>query len=145
MCTGRAAAKKERLTFLLPCPPSVNSYYFRGKTGVFVTEKGKEYRQLTQIRIKVLKMDLNLESKLRLWVVLDPPDRKKRDADNILKCLLDSLQSAEVYKDDSQIADLRVLKKDFKPGLKTEKGCHVIIETLTDDEFEKICEECHVF
>jgi len=32
-----------------------------------------------------------------------PPDRRKRDLDNLGKCIADSLQHARVYADDSQI------------------------------------------
>jgi len=45
-----------------------------------------------------------------MWVELFPPDRRKRDVDNILKALLDALTHAGVYEDDSFIDDLRVVR-----------------------------------
>ncbi len=39
-----------------------------------------------------------------------PPDRRRRDLDNLLKSVLDALEHAGVYADDSQI-DLLVTKR----------------------------------
>jgi crossover junction endodeoxyribonuclease RusA len=39
-----------------------------------------------------------------------PPDRRRRDLDNLLKALLDSIEHAGVYEDDSQI-DLLVARR----------------------------------
>ncbi len=41
-----------------------------------------------------------------------PPDRRRRDLDNVLKALLDSLAHAKVYEDDSQIDVLVVDRKE---------------------------------
>lgn len=56
----------------------------------------------------------NLQTKFtsceRLSLTIDayPPDRRKRDLDNILKSLLDALQHAGIYSDDSQIDILKI-------------------------------------
>ena len=39
-----------------------------------------------------------------------PPDNRKRDLDNINKALLDALEEAGVFKDDSQIVKLTSTK-----------------------------------
>lgn len=36
------------------------------------------------------------------------PDKRKRDIDNLLKVLLDSLKSACVFKDDSQVKEIYI-------------------------------------
>lgn len=38
------------------------------------------------------------------------PDRRLRDCDNVLKCLLDSMEKAKVYKNDNQIEELYIKK-----------------------------------
>ena len=46
-----------------------------------------------------------------------PPDKRTRDSDNILKCLLDSLEHANIYNNDSQITKLLLYKIAVKkPG-----------------------------
>jgi crossover junction endodeoxyribonuclease RusA len=45
---------------------------------------------------------------IKLEVIATRPDRRRRDVDNLLKSLLDALDHAEVYEDDSQIQDLRI-------------------------------------
>lgn len=41
-------------------------------------------------------------------IVAYPPNRRRHDLDNLLKALLDSLQVAGVFFDDSQVDDLRI-------------------------------------
>jgi crossover junction endodeoxyribonuclease RusA len=46
---------------------------------------------------------------------IQPPDRRKRDIDNIPKIVLDSLQGAGCFDDDSQIVELHLIKKPSQP------------------------------
>ena len=46
---------------------------------------------------------------------LYPPDRRRRDIDNPLKCLLDSMTHAGVYEDDSQIKDIELHMREPMP------------------------------
>lgn len=72
-----------------------------------------------------------IEGDLALTVHLYPPDNRRRDADNCLKCLLDSIAHAGAMRDDSQIKILHVEMLDPIPGGQT---C-VIIEAR--NEYEK--------
>jgi crossover junction endodeoxyribonuclease RusA len=59
-------------------------------------------------------------------ILVFPPDNRRRDLDNVLKAILDSLEDAKVFKDDSLIDDLRVRRMDtFKDG-KIEIGIEII-------------------
>jgi crossover junction endodeoxyribonuclease RusA len=91
--------------FTLPFPPSVNHYWRHNQGQFYVSKEGRLYRKrvyeecLIQ-RIKKVNGDLKLE------IDIYPPDRRKRDIDNICKAVLDSLEHANVYDNDYQIAEL---------------------------------------
>lgn len=101
----------------LPYPPSINSYYKRKRNGgVYISDEGRNFRQEV---IKQFKTDLTLNSRISVEVLLFPPDHRKRDLDNVLKSLLDSLTHARVYSDDSLIDSLTIKRKSVikKTGL----------------------------
>jgi crossover junction endodeoxyribonuclease RusA len=53
---------------------------------------------------------------LALFIDAYPPDRRRRDLDNIQKAILDSLEKAGAYNDDSQIDLLIVSRQRSIPG-----------------------------
>jgi crossover junction endodeoxyribonuclease RusA len=77
--------------------------------GKYIGTKGKEFRAaviatvLTQAIKGVEKCD-----RLNIKIDLYPPDKRKRDIDNMLKPLLDSLQNAGIIFDDAQFDKLCV-------------------------------------
>ena len=67
-----------------------------------------------------------MDCRLKVDILVFPPDNRRRDLDNVLKAILDSLEDAKVFKDDSLIDDLRVRRMDtFKDG-KIEVGIEII-------------------
>jgi len=69
---------------------------------------------------------VELDCRLKVDILVFPPDNRRRDLDNVLKAILDSLEDAKVFKDDSLIDDLRVRRMDtFKDG-KIEIGIEII-------------------
>jgi len=95
----------------LPWPPSINHYWRHTRTGHYISRAGKAFRE--KVIYTCLKVPGKFSEKDRLYITIDayPPDRRKRDLDNVLKSLLDSLQHAGVYKDDSQIDRLSISRK----------------------------------
>lgn len=104
------------VTLTLPWPPSVNHYWRKTRSHVYVSPEGVAFRQQTYLL--ALNDRNRFDSKERLIVSIDayPPDKRRRDLDNILKCLLDSLQFAAVYDDDSQIDKLSITRMPEKLG-----------------------------
>ena len=112
------------LEFKLPYPPSVNHYKKVGR--IVKTKTGKLYQQRKNtchtekfyFDVYILtKQSIPLEwprfcdsATFSLNVYVYPPDNKKRDLDNILKVLIDSLVRAHIIKDDHQIHRLYVEK-----------------------------------
>lgn len=102
------------LAMPLPWPPSVNHYWRRDpRTGrVLVSAKGREYRgQVQSRRVASFGSD-----RLAVVIVAHPPDRRKRDLDNLPKAVLDALTHAGVWDDDSQIDDLRIMRGQVVKG-----------------------------
>lgn len=101
------------LTLELPYPPSINSYYGTNKFGSkYIKEKGRAYRNTVVNSLSEYNLQ-TLSSSLSVEISVFPPDLRKRDLDNILKCLLDSLTHSGVYVDDSLI-DILIVKRMHK-------------------------------
>ncbi len=96
--------------FVLPYPPSVNTYWRRRGSQYYISDKGQKYRKDVQQIIRQLKLDIFTKSRLRIKVIADVPDSRRRDLDNILKGLLDSLIHAGFAEDDEQFDDIRVIR-----------------------------------
>lgn len=106
------------LRLTLPYAPSVNSYWrhvLMGKRpAVLLSEKGRNYREA--VALCVMQAGCPQVSG-RLAVVLEiyQPTRRECDLDNLPKGVLDGLTHASVWKDDSQIDDLRVIRCGVLP------------------------------
>lgn len=100
---------------VLPWPPSSNTYWRRNGPRYFITPSGIAYRQQVAILGVSWKNRFDRDKRLSVLVEAYPPDRRRRDVDNIFKCLLDSLQWARIYVDDSQIDRLFVERKAVEP------------------------------
>lgn len=93
----------------LPFPPSLNGYYRHVGKMVLISAKGRQYRDsVEQIAVMDNVQNIVINSLIKVSLEVYPPDKRKRDIDNILKCLFDSLTKAKVWEDDSQIKKLDV-------------------------------------
>ena len=114
----------------LPFPPSINHYYGRGRNGsVFIKAKGKEYRNTVMMLCRLYRVK-PLRGRLCVFIRFYPPDKRRRDLDNIEKALFDAMQHGGVYLDDSQIDDKRTLRCE------NVKGGKIIIELKEIEEDE---------
>jgi len=57
-----------------------------------------------------------IEGKVKVHIDVFPPDKRKRDLDNINKCLLDSIQHAGIIKDDYDIDYLSMRRCEVFEG-----------------------------
>ena len=97
------------LDAILPYPPTVNTYYRHVGFRVLISREGRRYRKMVVSRLAGARP---LEGRLSLAATLYPKDRRRRDADNVLKSLLDSLAHAGTMHDDSQIKVLHVVMNE---------------------------------
>ena len=102
------------LVLNLPYPPSVNSYWgFQGSRR-FLTKKALIFKEITAKSYFITKHSGFGNERLMVTIYLFPPDKRKRDIDNCIKSLLDSLCQAKVFDDDSQIDRLLVIRNELK-------------------------------
>jgi len=111
----------------LPYPPTVNHYWLKWAAKVMaggrakhvvkvkVSEKGIKFRNDVILLFKIKKFK-KLEGRLNVRVLVNPPDRKKRDLDNLTKALFDALANAGAYNDDSQIDEFTVKRLEIVKG-----------------------------
>jgi crossover junction endodeoxyribonuclease RusA len=108
------------IDLLLPWPPSVNHYWGQSGNRRFIGKKGIEFRK----RVLQECVDISpIEGRLAVHVSLFPPDKRKRDIDNILKSLLDACEHAGCYASDSQIDELHIVRLENRK----EGGCSILI------------------
>jgi crossover junction endodeoxyribonuclease RusA len=100
----------------LPWPCSVNHYWVRTHHGgMMISAAGRAFRDSVILIVRKLEgKDWKIIGEPRrlgpimVQIKAYPPDRRRRDLDNICKGILDALQHAGCYDDDSQIDMLMV-------------------------------------
>lgn len=99
----------------LPFPPSVNHYWrnFRGRT--VISKRGVEFREAVR-RLLAQRQVRSMAGSVMLSIQVFPPDRRRRDLDNLLKATGDALEHGGAFHDDSQITRLEVEKDQVFPG-----------------------------
>ena len=119
------------LQFDLPYPPSVNHYWRRVGARTLISRQGRTFRE-SVCSLLALRRLHPLDGWLKVHLQIYPPDRRRRDVDNIQKPVLDALQHAGVYHDDFQIVSL------LTDRLEPRDGGHlvVIITPVTDIQLQ---------
>jgi len=114
----------------LPYPPTVNHYWLRTKRGVRISDEGRAYRR----RVRgILAGVPTFDAEVAVAISVHPPDGRRRDLDNILKALLDAMQHAGVYADDSQIAILHLVRLAPAPPGRVEVVVSPIVESRDEE------------
>ena len=101
---------------ILPWPPTANTYWRRQGARYFISQRGQKYRLDTTKTCIPYRNHFKDDDRLKLSIKAFPPDRRRRDLDNLFKSVLDSLQFACVYKDDNQIDELSIKRMPINDG-----------------------------
>jgi crossover junction endodeoxyribonuclease RusA len=102
----------------LPYPPSINHYWRRVGNRTLISREGRVFRRKVLSILRTLNPLCSVNT-LAVSIEVYPPDRRRRDLDNLLKSLLDAMQHGGLYQDDSQIVQLQIEKKEVVPNGKT--------------------------
>ena len=107
---ARLQPSSEPVQVRLPFPPLLNTYYGTkaihprdGKAfaSTYISTRGDEYRKA--IIDLWPSVGVTFSGRLAIKVVVVFPDNRERDLDGLWKALLDSLEHAGAYENDSQI------------------------------------------
>ena len=106
------------ISIKLPWPPTVNTYYTVARGRKILSKRGRQYKDDCAAEM-LLQRPGKVAGRLHVHIDAFVPDRRKRDLDNLLKPVLDSLGSGPnaLFDDDSQIDQLAVVRRPVaKPG-----------------------------
>lgn len=114
------------MVLTLPYPPSVNHYWKRNANGrLRIGGDGIVFRELVALAC-VGKQPFDAESRLEIEVLANMPDNRKRDLDNILKALFDSLEHCGIVPDDSQFDRITVVRGEVIRGGSLSVGIYIL-------------------
>tara|TARA_R110000822_G_scaffold3036_10_gene13887 strand:+ start:2454 stop:2807 length:354 start_codon:yes stop_codon:yes gene_type:complete len=105
-------------------PPTVNHYWLQHGVRRFLSKRANTFRH----DIKGHCKDKRLEGFLSVHIDYYPPDKRKRDIDNIIKPILDALQHAELFEDDYQVKKISANRLETITG----GSCVITITELVD-------------
>lgn len=95
----------------------------------YLTKEALAYRALVAIAMHDQGVhSLRLAGPLALEFAIAPPDRRARDADNLLKPVLDAITKAGVWIDDSN----KVITKTTVEWCDREPGCRILLTILNN-------------
>jgi crossover junction endodeoxyribonuclease RusA len=98
-------------------PPSANHYYRRVGPRTLISREGRTFRrEVCALLVGNGPRKPPAGGRIALCLEAFPPDRRRRDLDNLQKPTLDALQHAGVYKDDSQIDVLVAVRHEPVDG-----------------------------
>jgi len=117
----------------LPYPPSVNAYWLQSGRRKYISKRGVAFKQAVAEYVIMNNTPKLGAIRLQMDIILRPRSKKLMDIDNCAKAILDSLQDAGVFDDDSQVWKLTIERGIQKSG----GGCVVMIMEYPDNPTDK--------
>ena len=118
----------------MPWPPSVNKIWRVRRSGSYLSERARGYRQQAGFAVMLARQAGRLpkspmEGPVAVRLVFCPPDGRLRDLDNLPKSVFDALTHAGVWTDDRQV---RFIESWYGPRVKS-GACIVSIALMEPD------------
>lgn len=100
----------------LPYPPSVNSYWLANGKRRYISPAGVQFTKSVIQIVRENSVKSFGDKQVAINVMIHPRSKRRFDLDNTLKAILDSLQKAGVYDDDSQIEYIEIARGEQVEG-----------------------------
>ena len=105
------------LEFFTSYAPTINNYYAKTTRGVYISAKGRAYRDtLLKDVLEQVGTIKAISCKVRVEIIVWPPDKRRRDLDNVLKSLFDAITHAGIWEDDCLIDQMFVYRGQVVEG-----------------------------
>lgn len=103
------------IALTLPWPPSVNTYWRNIGSRTIISKAGRQYKKTVAAIVassrEIPRGIMPLKQRLFIKIELFPPDKRRRDVDNSAKAIIDAIDDAGVFEDDSQIDRLEIVRR----------------------------------
>ena len=96
------------LEITIPFPPSLNSYYRHVGHKVLISARGRAYRTEVVTIIRMMRLKRFNDKRVIVSIMMHPPDKRRRDVDNYLKVVFDSITHSGLWSDDSNVDKLSI-------------------------------------
>jgi crossover junction endodeoxyribonuclease RusA len=98
-------------TLELEYPPTFNHQFSYRQGRPVLSKDARAYRQSVRRQLMLAKVK-PMMGKIAVQIEIFPPDSRRRDCDNVQKPILDALQQAGAFWDDSQVVWLLTVKSE---------------------------------
>ena len=122
--------KRRKYVTSLPYPPSVNHIWRRVGRRMYLTPEAHNYKANVREIVRARGRPQPLRGSIAVTIRAYMPDKRKRDIDNLIKIILDSLTYAGIWGDDNQVDRIVVERGEVKPY----GACLVRVEEMDDDK-----------
>ena len=106
---------KQRIRLELPYPPSANKMWravnVGGRVRNILSREGRAYRASAVPAVAAQVAGVaKIAGDAIVFIEMLPPDRRRRDLDNIIKPVLDTLTKGGVWSDDYQVVEIHAVR-----------------------------------
>ena len=102
------------MTLTLPWPPAVNNLFATFQNRRIPSRRYKQWLAEALAAVRA-QQPARIVGSFHVRVLLDRPDRRRRDLDGLLKAPLDCLVKAGVIEDDSLAQSIAIAWSDAEP------------------------------
>jgi len=100
----------------LPWPPTINDYWKPIRGGIYMSKKGRIYRDNACEAIAEQMPGIHIDDRVLVELTMFPPDNRVRDLDNYTKALMDSITHSQLWQDDSLVDQLFLYRGEVVKG-----------------------------